>query len=181
MSLIAAKHSTVPLMNASTVLRHDAGVVLSNAWMKGIGQIRRERLALLLKETAATLADISEKLGRSRRDATLSQVANAAPNTRTGKARQMGDEQARAIERAFGKPTGWFDRDPYIDELEAQLAMRVGEPLPTYGGWPFSRVPMSRVLRLDSAARQRVEDALLGAILLVESEKQGGSEGDLAA
>ena len=176
------KHSTVPSAIASKVLRHGASVVLSNhRMMKGIGQIRRERLALLLKETSASLADVSEKLGRSRRDATLSQVAKAAPNTRTGKPRQMGDEQARAIEQAFGKPLGWFDRDPYIDQLEAQLAHRVEEPHATYAGWPFKRVALSRITRMDSRDLQRIEDALLGAVLLVESEKQGGAQGELAA
>jgi transcriptional regulator with XRE-family HTH domain len=138
--------------------------------MKVIAQIRRERLAQLKTETGLSYADMSERLGRSRRDATISQIANASPNSRTKRPRQMGDDQARAFELAFGKPVGWFDTDPELDDAQGQ-AYRVAEPLPSYGTpWPFRRVSASAISRLPAPALNRLEDLLLGALAMLEVE-----------
>lgn len=42
----------------------------------------------------------------------LSQVRNQAPDSKTGRPRSMGDQMARRLERACGKPAGWMDQGP---------------------------------------------------------------------
>jgi hypothetical protein len=137
--------------------------------MKTCAEIRRLRLAQLRQETGLSYADMNEKLGRGRLDATLSQIAKQAPNTRSGKARQMGDDQARTIERAFDKPTGWMDRDPEFDELQRQLERSIREPVPAgYSAWPFKRLDAARVRALSPEAFGAVEDQLLVAVAMAE-------------
>lgn len=82
--------------------------------MKTIGEVRQLRLKQFVAQSGLTFAEINSRLGRTRRDATLGQLAKAAPNTRTGKPRRMGDSQARLLETTFGLPTGWFDSDPDV-------------------------------------------------------------------
>lgn len=171
---MAAQHSTVLTGFASTVLRPVNRNALSNqGTMKVIGQIRRERLQMLQEETGLSLADMSVKLGRSRRDATLSQVANAAPNTRTGRPRQMGDDQARALEAAFEKPTGWFDRDPDFDELQRQFAASKVVEMPIIT-WPFAAIDYQGFMQLDANQRQRVDDFMAGIVATVDSHQATG-------
>jgi hypothetical protein len=137
--------------------------------MNTCGEIRRLRLSQLRHETGLNYAEMNERLGRNRLDATLSQIAQQQPNTRTGKARQMGDEQARNIERAFDKPTGWMDRDPEFDELQRQLDRAVREPAPAgYSAWPFKRLDASRVRALPAEAFAALEDQLLAAVAMAE-------------
>lgn len=84
----------------------------------------------------------------------------------------MGDEQARAIEKAFDKPEGWMDRDPAFDEALRELDRKVREPTAPYNPWPFRRVDSSRIRRLTPAAHTAVEDALLGALDVAERLSQ---------
>lgn len=153
--------------------------------MKVIAQIRRERLAQLVRETGLTYADISVRLGRSRRDATLSQIANAAKNTRTGRPRQMGDDQARALEAAFDKPQGWFDADPDLDARiggsqsaqSAAWAAREGTTAYTPAGWPFARVRLRDLLDLSASQALLVETMLLSALALAKNDPHQKSAG----
>lgn len=92
----------------------------------------------------------------------------------------MGDDQAQALEQAFGKPAGWFDRDPYIDQIEARFR-EVTDKQSTYNIWPFRRIDASRVTRLDDQTRARLEDALLGVLAVFELEKRAEPEGGIAA
>ena len=130
--------------------------------MKVIGEIRRERLALLIAELGhISFADMNERMGRVRRDATLSQVMQAAPNTRSGRPRQMGDDQARDIERVFQKPHGWMDRDPEMDRLEAQLrAVIAEEPAAAYRVWPFASIQPEQWRALTDLQRNAVEQLI---------------------
>lgn len=151
---------------------------LSNHAMKLIGEVRRQRLAMLMAETGLSFSDISEKLGRSRRDSTLSQLAHQAPDSKTGKPRQMGDPQARQIEATFGKPTGWMDRDPDFDTTETALAearkqlseLHVGEQPGVYRLWPFSGISLARVLRLPPDRLRAASGALTGIVEQFEAE-----------
>lgn len=113
-------------------------------------------------------ADMSAHLGRSRLDATLSQIVKQQPNTRSGKVRQMGDEQARTIEKAFDKPEGWLDRDPDFEALQRRFESVLREPTPTYNLWPFKRLDAARIRALPPAAFTAVEDTLLGAVEAAE-------------
>lgn len=156
----------------SALLHHIPSKTLSNAGMKVVAHIRRERLAQLKAELRLSYADMNELLGRSRRDATLSQIGNAAPNSRTGRPRQLGDDQARELERVFNKPMGWFDTDPAFDSdpnAQASQLTHAAEPVTRYNSWPFARISKSAIERLTPDQMLRLEDVILGALLLLNS------------
>lgn len=166
----------------STTLHHMRSGLLSNQLMKLIGQIRRERLIVLQRETGLSYADINFKLGRSRRDGTLSQIANKAPNSRTGKPRQMGDEQARELETAFDKPEGWFDRDPDFDDLLNQHTLLIAaEKTGVYDTWPFQSVSRERFMRLPEEEKRRIEALIEGQVIYIESRLHEHQTGKAAA
>jgi hypothetical protein len=142
---MAAKHSTVPFTQASMLLRHMNSEVLCNAYVRCIGDIRRLRLNQLREEQGLSFSEMNERLGRLRRDATLSQIANAAPNSGTGRVRQMGDDQARLIEEKFGLPIGWMDRDPDFDVMERQLQFMNQQRTGVTTPWPFPGISLSQV------------------------------------
>lgn len=176
------QHSMMLHTCNSIVLHHLRSSLLCNSRMKLIGQIRRERLQMLRAETGMSFADINAKLGRSRRDATLSQIANEAPNTSTGKPRQMGDDQARELEVAFDKEKGWFDRDPDFDALQAQYSsLKASEPPATYNIWPFQRITRERFYKLPDVERERLEAMVESQVQFVENQSQPPSTGSAAA
>lgn len=78
--------------------------------MKTVSETRRENLLLLVTEHGS-LANLNEKLGLLRTDATLSQIKNQSRESRTGKPKMMGVTLARRIEKALNLPTGWMDND----------------------------------------------------------------------
>lgn len=80
--------------------------MLSNAAMKTNDVIRRQNLeeAIRLAGSARKLADLVETS-----PAYLSQLKNQTPDSKTGKAKMMGDDMARRIEAAIGVPAGWLD------------------------------------------------------------------------
>lgn len=94
--------------------------------MKTIGQIRRENLLLLL-EKHGSMANLNEKIGLLRTDATLSQIKNQSRESKTGKPKMMGVTQARRIEQSLDLPTGWMDNDQlppsYRQQRIAHVAM----------------------------------------------------------
>lgn len=94
--------------------------------MKTIGQIRRERLQQLIS-AGVSFAELNSMLGRNRRDATLNQIAKAAPNSTTGKPREMGSTQARQIEAALKLPDGWFDTEPGRNDGIVELKLEGGK------------------------------------------------------
>lgn len=101
--------STVP----SNLIAPCALVFLASGYpiagMKTVSQIRRENLLLLLEEHGS-LANLNERLGLPRTDATLSQIKNQSTTSR-GKPKMMGDTIARRIEGALDLPQGWMDND----------------------------------------------------------------------
>ncbi|MEJ7932548.1 S24 family peptidase [Ramlibacter sp. AN1015] len=76
--------------------------------MKTVGETRRDNL-VLLSDGAGSQAALNDALGRPRADATLSQVFNRSPDSKTGKPRNMGGVLARQIEQALQLPIGWMD------------------------------------------------------------------------
>jgi hypothetical protein len=145
--------------------------------MKTISEIRRQRLQILLSEDGLTYAEMNARLGRNRRDATLSQVAKAAPNTSTGTPRAMGDAQARRLETVFGKPHGWFDLDPDIERSQPAAAAAIlhtsSANLPLVP-WPFT-VSFARYLHLDPLGHARVDEYIS---LLVEKAERTATHRD---
>lgn len=79
--------------------------------MKTIEEIRHAWLSKLI-EKHGSIAALNEALGRARTDATLTQIRNMAPNTRSGKVRNMGSELAREIEEKLGMERGTLDNQP---------------------------------------------------------------------
>lgn len=124
----------------------------------------------LRDELGLSFAEMSARLGRNRRDATLSQISQALPNSGSGKPRQMGDDQARLIENKFDKPPGWMDRDPDFDAALAQLRaqpstlLTAAEEPPRYARprWPFARVSEPQVCSLAPHVLAALEAVMLG-------------------
>lgn len=95
----------------------------------------------MLVSEYGSLVKINEALGRNARDSTLSQILNQAPNTSSGKAREMGTPQARALEAACKKEPYWLDRDPELDAaLERLRTIDARERASPWNTWPFTRV-----------------------------------------
>lgn len=76
------------------------------AVMKTSDEIRRENLELAVKRIGSA-AKLAEAAATS--PAYISQIRNKAPDSKTGKAKMMGDDMARRIEAAIGEASGWLD------------------------------------------------------------------------
>ena len=88
--------------------------------MKTVGEIRRDNLEQLI-QTHGSLAELNDKLGLARTDATLSQIRNQSLSSR-GKRRAMGDELARRIEQTLGLEVGWMDNAQYpLDDRHSRI------------------------------------------------------------
>lgn len=147
------------------VLHHRDRHALHDSRMRCIGETRRLRLIQLKREMKLTFADMSVALGRSRRDATLSQVAQAQPNSRTGRPRQLGDDQARLIERTFGREEGWMDRDPDFEALLERVGFGVAElETPYLAFWPFRGIAPADWALL-SVDQQAAVEAVVASML----------------
>jgi hypothetical protein len=95
--------------------------------MRTVEEIRVARL-LQLRVEFGTLSKLNELLQLDRRDSTLSQYINAAPNSRTGKAKMMGSPLARRLEAACSKEVGWMDNDPLLaDGAPSAAALRIAK------------------------------------------------------
>lgn len=70
-----------------------------------VKEIRRRNLEVLVRE-AGTAAALAAKAETS--PAYLSQISTGSPG-KSGKARNVGDDLARKLESAMGKPRGWMD------------------------------------------------------------------------
>lgn len=79
--------------------------------MKTIEEVRHDWLLRLI-EQHGTVADLNAALGRERTHAALSQIKNRAPNTSSGKVRNMGSDLAREIEVALKLERGMLDHEP---------------------------------------------------------------------
>jgi hypothetical protein len=92
--------------------------------VKTITEIRRDNLLRLIEQHGGgSVANLNEKVGLDRSDATLTQIKNQNVNSGTGKPRGMGDALARRIEAALGLPTGYMDNVLMYDN--PQMAERM--------------------------------------------------------
>jgi hypothetical protein len=85
--------------------------------MQTIAHTRRVRLEMLIQRHNGNLAELNERLGWERTNATLYQVRTQSKHSKTGKPRVMGDDVARAIEIKMGLQEGWMDTPPTYTEL----------------------------------------------------------------
>lgn len=89
--------------------------------MKTIADIRHENLVALIKElgTSEAVADASQT-----NPVYISQLLNRAPDSKTGKPRQIGDPLARKLEAGCGKPEGWMDNvHSYPSQVQVVMAV----------------------------------------------------------
>lgn len=120
--------------------------------MMTVGRIRRENLELLVLEYG-TLDEVAGRVGST--PVYLSQLRNRAPDTKTGRPREMGSALARRLEVGCGKPDGWMDTphstaamaraaegaQPYSDQSDggdlagARTPVSGGVRLLPNGGW----------------------------------------------
>jgi hypothetical protein len=85
-------------------------------FVKTIEQIRRENFATLVEE-AGGVTRFAEKMEKSQSQ--FSQIIHGAPDSKTGKPKEIGSKLARAIESRFGKDIGWMDHEPEDQEYQA--------------------------------------------------------------
>jgi SOS-response transcriptional repressor LexA len=96
-------------------------LLLSNAHMKTIDEIRRQNLAILV----AGCSGVTQLAARAQKSASqISQWLNGSAHSGTGKARGMRSSSCRELERACGKEAGWME----VDHQERQ-----------YGGQDYDR------------------------------------------
>jgi SOS-response transcriptional repressor LexA len=81
-------------------------LMLFNASMKTIDEIRRENLATLVAE-AGSITALAKTLDRD--VAQVSQWLNGSINSGTGKPRGIRSSSCRFIEEQCGKPSGWME------------------------------------------------------------------------
>lgn len=124
--------------------------------MKTAEEVRRLRL-LELKRQFGSYSKLNELLGRSSTDATLSQIANRAADSKTGKPRTMGAAQARALERACKKEEGWMDVAPTMVDLQYIDLLPPPERANLEG--LFGRLVLTELTKLGIAIPQKNEDA----------------------
>lgn len=100
--------------------------------MKTVEEVRRLRLGLL-REEFGTLVALNEKIGLDKRDSTLSQILNSAPNSKTKKPKEMGSPMARKLEQACDKEVGWMDTDPaLLDKGFSQEAAEIAAGIDSF-------------------------------------------------
>lgn len=83
-----------------------SSVALLNMPMEIVTDIRHSNLLELIRRAGGTGA-FAERIGRDASQ--ISQWATRAPDSKTGKPRNVGDRSARHIERALHLPAGWMD------------------------------------------------------------------------
>lgn len=124
--------------------------------MKTIEEIRRDRLALLIKE-AGSQAALSERIDKA--PAQISQWLNASINSKTGKPRVMSNAIARELEGKTGKPQGWMDADHSAD-----VKALTTTPSP---GAPFIKVPLlANAGSMGTGTDVEHDDVMIGTIAL---------------
>jgi hypothetical protein len=94
--------------------------------MKTIAEIRRDNLMILIGEQGS-MAALNEKIGLVRTDATLSQIKNQSPDSKTGVPKAMGDAFARRIETQLCLEPGWMDNVHTYSSPKRAAAMAIME------------------------------------------------------
>lgn len=94
--------------------------------MKTIAEIRRDNLLILIVEQGS-MAALNEKIGLVRTDATLSQIKNQSPDSKTGAPKAMGDAFARKIEKELKLEAGWMDNSHTYKNPKRAAALAIME------------------------------------------------------
>lgn len=144
--------------------------------MSTTAEIRRQNLIALIEEfgtqdAVAALATTSQVY--------LSQLRTSAPDSKTGRPREIGARLARKLEQGCGKETGWMDvPHPTVinagqndkDNRASDNANKVMDSRRPYivqadPVWPFTLFTYSEWLGLPAKIRESFEDEIAGAML----------------
>lgn len=162
MSFIAQHYSASLKFRNSDAPIPCTSVLLSNQGVKTIHEIRRDNLLEAIR-LAGTQVALAERSGLS--SAYMSQVARGLKDSKTGRPRTVGDDAARAIEKALDLPTGWMDNDRerialsreavefgrYWDTLDADDRRKLVEIAGTVTGRPAPTMAVSFSDKEDAA------------------------------
>lgn len=139
---------------SSTVRLSIISPLLNTYEMKTCKEIRHENLLKLIDQIGST-QKLADRLGKTHSQ--ISQLKNKSPNSRTGKARGIGDDAAREIEITLGLETGWMDHEHSL-----------GKPTPFT--FSFSK-PLNnttiKVIELMEAMDDETRGAVYGATLML--------------
>ncbi len=135
--------------------------------MQSIGDIRRKNLGLL-KDRFGTWVALNRALNRNERDATLGQIWNQNPDSKTGKPREMGTSLARGIERTLDLHAGWMDT-PTVTAPDAN-AVTALDPTPYDDPARTVRVPMLAVAASMGPGIERPSEDIITGALSVSTE-----------
>jgi hypothetical protein len=118
-----------------------------------VEEVRRENLGRIREQHERSWTRLNAALGRSTRDATLSQVWNRNPNSRTGRPRAMGAELARSIEVKLDLPRGWMDQRHESEEFTHLPERVMREEVPRFRVQDSAPAlaPLSRATRHNQA------------------------------
>lgn len=119
--------------------------------MKTIADIRRDNLLSLIA-MHGSIANLNVALKMTRTDATLSQIKNASPDSKTGVPKSMGDAIARRIEVELRLERGWMDNIQGSEDHEATG--------PAFG-WPFRTVSRQQLNLLEDEELAHIEAGIL--------------------
>lgn len=152
--------------------------------MSTTAEIRRQNLIALIEEfgtqdAVAALATTSQVY--------LSQLRTSAPDSKTGRPREIGARLARKLEQGCGKETGWMDV-PHSTVINAgkndqdkrafDNANKIMDPRKPYivqseAVWPFTLFTYSDWLGLPAKMRESFEDEIAGAMLRHQQTASG--------
>lgn len=158
--------------------------------MKTISEIRHDNLLELIKKHGS-IAALNVAIGMTRTDATLSQIKNKSPDSKTGVPKAMGTPVARRIENELNLEVGWMDNahpkpnesTNYMVPLERDAI--AGTPLVLHNGgaarptinasdteWPFELFTQTDFMLLSEKERHAFEDSMAGSIQRAKKTKR---------
>lgn len=144
--------------------------------MSTTAEIRRQNLINLIDEFGTQDA-VAARAGTSQ--VYLSQLRTSAPDSKTGRPREIGARLARKLEQGCGKDTGWMDVSHHAPaggvaraqkSSAAANAHRVSDFERPYivqaeTAWPFTLFSYSDWLGLPAKTRESFEDEIAGALI----------------
>lgn len=126
-------------------------VVLNNAEMKTIEEIRRENLSAL-RRMAGSIRQLADQTGVSENQ--ISQWINASKESKTGKPRGMSSTACRKFEEELNLEKGWMDHEHGIGSRKSLARPEMDE-------WT------ARVIEMMTAMPEASRAAAYGTVLMV--------------
>lgn len=106
------------------------------AGMKTISEIRLANLVLLVQELGSQEAVAARATTSA---VYVSQLLNRAPDSKTGKPRQIGDPLARKLEAGCDKELGWMDNAHYPRDHRNERISHAVQAMESMGDWQLDQ------------------------------------------